>query len=1177
MSNSVSEEVSKQELILERLPYPHTVHKLFRIPLQLSDKISTALLDTGSVASFISTDIFYELSPKKIQDTKNESLVPHFRCAAGQVMEPVGYYSVPLTIEKKVHTRHPFYIVPTLQEGCILGMDFINQHKARIDADDETLSIVTNDKRHTVSLKQNGDTLNAIKEDGTDPFALPHLSDEERPVIRDVLEKYAYLFAEDDLTALGKTSVFEHEIVLKPDSEPFVLRPYRTAINKRPFLQQHIKDMLRHNIIRPSKSPYRSPIVLAEKKDGKPRFCVDYRRLNKQTRKDPYPIPRIDETLDSFYGCQYFTTLDLFSGYWQVEIREEDKYKTAFNTMYGHYEFNRMPFGLCNAPSTFQRLMDTVLEEVLRKFALVYIDDLIIYSKTIEEHAFHLTCVFDKLEAAGLKIKRPKCLFAQQSVAYLGHIVSSLGNAPDDKKIKAVKEFPVPTNVDKVRSFVGLASYYRRFIPNFADKAHALTRLTRKNVAWQWGAAEQSAFDCIKECLTTTPVLGFPDFSRAFIIQTDACGYGIGAVLSQMQSMPPNPGSTEEPNIGSEAEVVIAYTSKHLNDTQSKWSTTEKEAYAIVHAIKTFHHYISGTNFTIVTDHRPLEYIMSKKEPTGRLARWALLLQSYDMTITYRPGKNNQNADCLSRAPVNVITFMPFKVDDWVEAQKSDAFCKAVLDDITNTTGPKTEHATRQLRNFQTIDNFKQLPNQLLITSRGQTIVPETFRNEIMERFHSHKLAGHFGLQKTLTSIQAKYFWPSMTTHIKTYVMNCLTCARRKAHKTCKAPLQPIPVSDYLWERVAMDIVGPVPTSYKGNSYILVIMEYVSRYVIATPMRDMTANTVMRKFIKHVVLKEGIPAQILTDLGSNFQSESMEALYKQLGIKQLRTTAYHPQTDGAVEKFNKTLGDMLTAHVHQNPQNWDTHLDYCVACYNQTTHISTKETPFFLLKGRDPLEPTDLRPPMRYRGLEDESNIFTQQWSDAIDLAKAHLIIAQNQQKQNYDKAIRPCVFEVGDQVLLKESKSQTGKFYMRWDGPFRIVDKLSSLNYLIRAENSNTTQTVHVNRLRKWTGRDENKSPTSVKKPTKPTRKGVHVPNTANRQPLQERTTNEKPFPTDRQKENQNTETQITEEPIIAKRRRGRPRKVAPPPPLSENTKTMNTHLTPRYSLRKQTRKPEW
>ena len=374
-----------------------------------------------------------------------------------------------------------------------------------------------------------------------------------------------------------------------------------------------------------------------------------------------------------------------------------------------------------------------------------------------------------------------------------------------------------------------------------------------------------------------------------------------------------------------------------------------------------------------------------------------------------------------------------------------------------------------------------------------------------------------------------------------------------------------------------MDIVGPVTTSYKGNSYILVIMEYVSRYVIATPMRDMTANTVMRKFIKHVVLKEGIPAQILTDLGSNFQSESMEALCKQLGIKQLRTTAYHPQTDGAVEKFNKTLGDMLTAHVHQDPQNWDTHLDYCVACYNQTTHISTKETPFFLLKGRDPLEPTDLRPPMRYRGLEDESNIFTQQWSDAIDLAKAHLIIAQNQQKQNYDKAIRPCVFEVGDQVLLKESKSQTGKFYMRWDGPFRIVDKLSSLNYLIRAENSNTTQTVHVNRLRKWTGRDENKSPTSVKKPTKPTRKGVHVPNTDNRQPLQERTTNEQPIPTDRQKENQNTETQITEDPIIAKRRRGRPRKVAPPPPLSENTKTMNTHLTPRYSLRKQTRKPEW
>lgn len=280
-----------------------------------------------------------------------------------------------------------------------------------------------------------------------------------------------------------------------------------------------------------------------------------------------------------------------------------------------------------------------------------------------------------------------------------------------------------------------------------------------------------------------------------------------------------------------------------------------------------------------------------------------------------------------------------------------------------------------------------------------------------------------------------------------------------------------------------MDIMGPLPESYRGNKYILVVMEYVTRYVIATPLKDLTANTLARKFIKHVIMKEGIPSEILTDQGTNFQSSTMKELCKQLGIHQLRTTAYHPQTDGAVEKFNKTLGDMLTAHVAKDPPLWDVQLDYCIACYNQTTHVSTKETPFFLLKGRDPLEPTDLRPPIRYRSLENESNIFSQYWHDAIELAKAHLIIAQNNQKQNYDKISGTCTFKKDELVLLKEMKPQTGKFYMRWDGLFKIVKKLSATNYLIRKTDSNTPFVVHVNRLKPWKGSHEDNQESSADK----------------------------------------------------------------------------------------------
>ena len=331
-----------------------------------------------------------------------------------------------------------------------------------------------------------------------------------------------------------------------------------------------------------------------------------------------------------------------------------------------------MPFGLCNAQGTFQRWMESVQQPILGVFAMVYLD-VIVYSKTIEQHATHLEEVFRLLEKAGLKIKRSKCLFAGEKVNYLGHVVSAAGVYPDKNKIKAIKEFPTPKNADQVSSFIGLASYYRRFIRNFAEKAHALTNLTRKSVAWQWGADKQSAFDCIRDCLTTKPILSYPDFAREFIIHTDASGYGIGAVLSQVQiiSFTPTGNQNKEENKQnnkSEREFAIAYTSKHLNDVQAKWSKTKKEAYAIVHAVKTFYHYLYGTEFTIVTDHRPLEYLMSKKEPTGRLARWALFLQPFNLGIKYRPGKSKQNADCLSRAPVNVITSQSFEVGDWIEA-----------------------------------------------------------------------------------------------------------------------------------------------------------------------------------------------------------------------------------------------------------------------------------------------------------------------------------------------------------------------------------------------------------------------------------------------------------------------------------------------------------------------------
>ena len=431
---------------------------------------------------------------------------------------------------------------------------------------------------------------------------------------------------------------------------------------------------------------------------------------------------------------------------------------------------------------------------------------IIVFSKNIQDHIYHLEQVLTLPADAGLKIKIQKCRFARHEVEYLGHIVSEEGVKVDPAKVKAVRNFPIPKAIEQIRSFLGIAT------------------------------EEQTAFNKIKELLCSEPVLAYPNFAQPFIIHTDACGYGVGGILSQMPNSSNEPASGEESVLDSKG-YPIAYTSKHLNDLQMKWCTTEKEAYAIYQTVKAFFPYLFGTTFTIVTDNASLKYLMGKREPTGRLARWSLYLQHFDMEIHYRPGKLHQNTEALSRSPVYAIVNPKYFVDDWINAQQEDKFCKVLIEKHTGKALP--DH-------FGEEDSFKILTNGLLATAREKIVVPVEFKKEIMVRFHDHNLAAHMGIEKTLANIQNKYFWPKMAMDVRKHVTNCLICAKLKAAKVCKAPLQPIPIAEYLWQRVAMDIIGPVIESYKGNKYILVLMEYVTRYVIAFPLKDITAQTVKK-------------------------------------------------------------------------------------------------------------------------------------------------------------------------------------------------------------------------------------------------------------------------------------------------------------------------------------------
>lgn len=403
-----------------------------------------------------------------------------------------------------------------------------------------------------------------------------------------------------------------------------------------------INDMKKQGVIRPSSSPWASPVVLVPKKNGQLRFCIDYRRLNAVTKKDVYPLPRIDDILDHLGKAKYFTSLDLASGHWQVKLAEESHQKSAFTTHCGLFEFIRMPFGLCNAPATFQRLMQVVLAGLDWNSCFVYLDDILIASKTFDEHMKHLREVFNRLRKATLRLKPKKCHILRSEVQYLGHVVSSKGIRPDPAKVEKVTSYTIPTNVSEVHRFLGLASYYRRFIPNFSKVASPLHALTKKNVEFLWTTECGNVFEQLKKALVTAPVLSYPIFGpqQEFILETDASGVGLGAVLSQEQNGLVHP---------------IAYASRSLDPHGKNYGITELETLALVWAVKYFRTYILGHRTMVYTDHAACTSLLNSARPSGKLARWALAIQEMNLVIKHRSGKSNGNADALSRTPTAAV------------------------------------------------------------------------------------------------------------------------------------------------------------------------------------------------------------------------------------------------------------------------------------------------------------------------------------------------------------------------------------------------------------------------------------------------------------------------------------------------------------------------------------------
>ena len=879
----------------------------------------------------------------------------------------------------------------------------------------------------------------------------------------------------------GHTTVLQHRIDTGI-SPPILQHPRRIPQSRTEEVRRLIDDMLKKDIIQHSSSPWSSPIVLVKKKDGSARFCVDYRKLNAVTKKDAYPLPRVDDTLDTLAGSKFFSTLDLINGYWQVEVTEEDRQKTAFATSEGLFEFKRMPFGLCNAPATFQRLMDRVLKDLKWSECLVYIDDIVIFGRTFDEHLCHIANVLSHLRQAGLKLKPEKCYFLQQEVLYLGHIVSEEGIATDPSKITAVSSWPAPLCKKDVQRFLGLANYYRRFIKGFADIAKPLQRLVEKNSLFEWTDACQNAFTHLRQCLVTAPVLAFPDYEQSFLLDTDASDVGIGAVLSQIS------------DAGSER--VIAYASRSLTRQERQYCVTRRELLAVVEFIQHFRHYLLGRQFTLRTDHSSIVWIQNFKEPEGQLARWMEKLQEYDFKVVHRRGTQHNNADALSRQPckqcgrdshvVGAVMQWPFQSytpEEMQKLQNDDPAIGPVLqavgsgnypsEDVVKSWSWEGRCLLQQSKMLHVLDGvlWRRFLNGG--TTHHQLLLPSMLRDDVLGKLHDDVWGGHLGEAKLMHRVQERYYWPGYSESVKVWCRTCVKCARRKSPiPQRKASMQTIQAG-YPMQVVAVDIMGPLPETDDGNKYVLVAVDYFTRWTEAYGIRNQEAATVAKKLVDEVFCRFSPPEQLHSDQGRQFESDLIQELCKLLQVRKTRTTPYHPQCNGVVERFNRTLLDMLSTTVGDHPSDWDQSIRKLCMAYNSSVHSTTGFTPFFLMFGRQVRLPVDL---MYGTSSPDSQSIPEYVKSLQHTLQEAHQLVREkcqaehSRQKMLYDRRVHGKTYQVGDMVLLHSCVIPRGKcrkLHNPWTGPFQVEDIIGESVYKIRSPKGGKPKIIHFDRLK--------------------------------------------------------------------------------------------------------------
>ena len=892
-----------------------------------------------------------------------------------------------------------------------------------------------------------------------------HVDIRQQADLNGLVREYETLFSCND-TDLGLISTGHHRIFLT-DPVPIKQPPRRIPPALRAQVDEKVQNFLDKGLIQPSASPWCSPLVLVRKRDGDLRFCIDYRLLNAKTVKDAFPLPRIDETLEALRGATWFSSLDLRAGYHQIPLYPDDRYLTAWTDGRALYEWNVLPMGLCNAPSTFSRLLEFTMAGLRWESCVLYLDDLIVYGSTWKEHLERLRAVFQRLKEANLKLNGSKCLLARKEIPFLGFVVSAEGIATAPDKIRALMNMPNPANAHEVRSILGFMSYYRRFVPKFSSIAAPLHDLTKKDVPFAWTSECQEALEKLKRALSSSPILAYPDFSQDFRLHVDASYKGLGAVLAQVQHG---------------KERVISYSSRLLNAAERKYSTTELECLALFWGIKVHHVYLYGRKFQVYTDHQSLTWLKRMKNPSGRQARWVLGLSEYDFVPIHVRGKVNR-ADVFSRLPVNppesenpdnemVINVISLQEDIKTDPQLIDRLPKpgplpppfAMFEPFRSRIEIQGNSAHYRLRNGST-----------------RTVVTPAQARQIFRNLHANPVSGsHLGVRKTLKKFLSHFFTPKAYRIASQICKHCLTCQAIKANPHPIRPaIQPIQVAKPM-DLVTLDITGPYPETHNGNRYILVMVDHFSRYVTLHAMPNQTAETIANCLVRELIPHMGLPKKILTDQGRNFESALLASLCAELNIQKVRTSPYHPACNGMNEKFHHTLHQMLTAYVNRDQSNWDQFLPAVQLAYNSSQHESTGFTPFLLTHGYEPTLPyvcTQGLPPTSPSNVPAYVDQVLRKLEEAFQIVEQRTTKA-GQKMIKYQAPVRLPQFRAQQKVWLHDPARSVGlnpKLQRRWQGPYCILRCTGPVNYEIQSlEPPKKVLVVHASRLKPYFEKSE-------------------------------------------------------------------------------------------------------